>query len=273
MAKYHIDQIEESEYITGNKFIKLCDKYNIVFSKTDYVLEGLNELISRKDNSKIFVTHQSDYSITKECLKYIPENIKWFAENCEIIDNPNIVGIPLGLENMDFVVSEASKNGRYSSCFAHVADFHKNLSKQFLTERKIENLVYMNFTPDTSFSERTKVFHMFKDKSYVTKKSKIPHADFARDVYNHSFVLSPRGNGVDCIRTWESIYLGSIPIVKKSNVMSHFSDLPILFVDNWEEINKSLLESTLIEFQNKDFDMSKAKISYWDSLFDSLIKN
>ena len=77
MAKYHIDQIEESDYITGNKFIKLCDKYNIVFSKTDYVLEGLNELISRKDNPKIFVTHQSDYSITKECLKYIPENIKY----------------------------------------------------------------------------------------------------------------------------------------------------------------------------------------------------
>lgn len=264
---YQNNPISESDYITGNKFIRICDKYNIVFSKTDNVWEGLNELKLRTDNPRIFVTHQSDYSITEEHVKHLPKDVVWFAENCEVIDNPNVIGIPNGLNNVDFVISKASKHGKYSSCFAHITDFHGNLSKQHFKPKAVENLVYMNFTPDTFSSERTSVYTIFKDKPFVTKKNNISHLDFARDVYNHPFVLSPRGNGYDCVRTWESIYLGSIPIIKKNNVMLHFSDLPILLVEDWEEITENLLLSTLDNFRNKQFDMSKAKISYWEKVF------
>jgi len=261
------NKVDVKDYVTGNKFIKLCDKYNITFCKTDNVLSGFLELKSRTDNPKIFVTHQSDYSIIDAYTEHLPKGVTWFAENCEVIDNSNIIGIPNGLNNMEMVISQASKFGAYSSCFSHLADFHNNLDIQWNNLRDYKNLVYMNFTPDTSFSERTYVYKMFQDKKFVTKENSVPHNKFAESVYNHNFVLSPRGNGYDCVRTWETIYLGSIPIIKKNNVMSHFLDLPILFVDEWEEITESLLLKTLDEFSCRDFDMSKAKMSYWDSVF------
>jgi len=261
------NKIDVKDYITGNKFIKLCDKYNITFCKTDNVLSGLLELKSRTDNPKIFVTHQSDYSIIDAYTEYLPKGVTWFAENCEVVDNSNIIGIPNGLNNMEMVISQASKFGAYSSCFSHLADFHNNLNMQWNNLRDYKNLVYMNFTPDTSFSERTYVYKMFQDKKFVTKENSVSHNKFAESVYNHNFVLSPRGNGYDCVRTWETIYLGSIPIIKKNNVMSHFLELPILFVDEWEQVTESLLLKTLEEFSCRDFDMSKAKISYWDSVF------
>jgi len=256
------------EYVTGNKFILLCEKYNIPFAKTDYVFDGLFELkdrIKNGENIKAFVTHQSDYSIVAEHVKHLPDGVTWFADNCEVIGNPNVIGIPNGLNNMDFVNNKTSKWGLYSSCFSNLADFHNDLAEQHSNKKDIRNLVYMNFTPDTSATERTMVYNHFKQKSFVTVEHGVSHKRFANSVYNHPFVLSPRGNGYDCVRTWESFYLGSIPIIKRNNVMSHFSDLPILFVESWEEVTLNLLLNHLTKMKD-NVTLDKARMSYWDSI-------
>jgi len=50
-------------------------------------------------------------------------------------------------------------------------------------------------------------------------------------------VMSPPGNGPDCYRTWEAIYLGAVPIVLRSTLaVSLAADLPIWVVDSWEEV-------------------------------------
>ena len=52
-----------------------------------------------------------------------------------------------------------------------------------------------------------------------------------------NFVLCPRGVGEDTHRLWETIFLGSIPIVIRSPLMSFFEEhIPIMLVDSWEEI-------------------------------------
>ena len=42
------------------------------------------------------------------------------------------------------------------------------------------------------------------------------------ELSSYKFALSPEGNGIDCHRTWECLYLGVIPIVKKSVALSFF---------------------------------------------------
>lgn len=261
---------DTSEYITGNGFIRLCDKYNIPFAKTDNVWEGLAEVNARIANGekiRAFVTHQSDYSITETHVGALPPDVIWFAENCEVVGHPRVIGIPNGLNNMELVKSKASKNGQYSSCFSHLASFHTNLveAQENITDNQTKNLVYMNFTPDTSMNERSHVYNLFKSKSFVTVETGISHLEFAKSVTRHPFVLSPRGNGYDCVRTWESLYLGSIPIIKKNNVMSHFEDLPILFVDSWEDVNLDLLLDFLSKVKN-GLTLKKASMSYWDAI-------
>lgn len=67
-----------------------------------------------------------------------------------------------------------------------------------------------------------------------------PSPDCARyyaQVRQAMFVLSPAGNGPDCHRTWEAIYLGAIPVVKRGTVSPSLVDeLPVLQVDDWDEL-------------------------------------
>ena len=65
-----------------------------------------------------------------------------------------------------------------------------------------------------------------------------------KELASYKFAISPEGNGIDCHRTWECLYLGVIPIVKNSNPMSYFKELPILFVDDYSCINNDFLNSS-----------------------------
>ncbi len=88
----------------------------------------------------------------------------------------------------------------------------------------------------------------------------------------HKFAISPEGNGIDCHRTWECLYLGVIPIVKKSVVLSYFSYLPILFVDNYDIITEEYLNKIYQkEFQNKKFNYKKLNTTYYKNKINKLL--
>ena len=57
-----------------------------------------------------------------------------------------------------------------------------------------------------------------------------------REKTRYAFVVSPHGNGLDCHRTWESLVLGNIPIVKRSSIDPLYEGLPVVIVDDWREI-------------------------------------
>lgn len=52
------------------------------------------------------------------------------------------------------------------------------------------------------------------------------------------FVLSVEGNALDCHRTWEALYLGSIVITKTSTLDSLYKDLPVVIIKDWNEIRE-----------------------------------
>ena len=71
-------------------------------------------------------------------------------------------------------------------------------------------------------------------------------------------MISPPGNSVDCHRIWESIYLGVIPIVEKHLCHDYWNDLPILFVNSFNDINEKILNEnyeTLISKSNEKAQM------------------
>ena len=82
-------------------------------------------------------------------------------------------------------------------------------------------------------------------------------------------VICPEGNGIDCHRIWEVLLLGRVPVVKKSKIMSHFHDLPILYVDEWIEIKN-------IELINQKYNLvrnnsaEKLNFKYWKTFILSL---
>ena len=57
--------------------------------------------------------------------------------------------------------------------------------------------------------------------------------------------------------------LGTIVIVKKSQIDSLYEGLPVLFVNDWDEITQELLDKTIEEFRNKEFNYERITLKYW----------
>jgi len=67
------------------------------------------------------------------------------------------------------------------------------------------------------------------------------YKSYLQHLKKHKFCISPEGNGIDCYRTWESLYMKTIPICKRSIVVEEFAKtFPIYIVDDWSDfdINK-----------------------------------
>jgi hypothetical protein len=77
------------------------------------------------------------------------------------------------------------------------------------------------------------------------------------------FVLSPRGGGLDCHRTWEALILGCIPIVRSSNLDPLYEDLPVLIVKDWSDLNAKCLENFLEDVSGRQYDPRKLRLDYW----------
>ena len=63
------------------------------------------------------------------------------------------------------------------------------------------------------------------------------------EIQAHKFMLCPEGHGIDCHRNWESLYLRRVPVMKKSPYFARLMEgFPVLFVKDWPNITKLLLE-------------------------------
>jgi len=88
----------------------------------------------------------------------------------------------------------------------------------------------------------------------------------------YPFWLSPRGNGLDCHRTWEALYLDVIPIVWNSTLNSLYIDLPVIILDERSEITEQFLRAKLKEIATNKvknptvYRFEKLRFSFWRRL-------
>eukprot|EP00941_MAST-03F_sp_MAST-3F-sp1_P006045 g6045.t1 len=76
----------------------------------------------------------------------------------------------------------------------------------------------------------------------------------------YKYVACPKGLGIDTHRTWESLYMGAIPIVLKSSISPVYEGLPVIQLDSWEELNEESLtipENSSYEKLDLDFWVTK----------------
>lgn len=240
------------------------DKYAITFPtsyyKTDVIFYNQpivwRERIIQPPSQQlpILISGHSDYGITDEIVDYYQPKT-WFCVNKQT-NRSNVFALPLGIANytMESEVHPISGN---LDCMINVM--------QETCEYK--NWIYMNFDINTFPTEREYVYNLFKDREYVTIGEMEITLDgrtrFLREIKNHIFVLCPRGNGLDTHRLWETLYMGSIPIVRKDIAFAEFIDLPICFIDNWNEITMEFLQKEKKRINSKTWNLDKLKIGYW----------
>jgi hypothetical protein len=107
-------------------------------------------------------------------------------------------------------------------------------------------------------------------KMEISTDHRLERADLVKyyaQIATHKFVLSPPGNGIDCYRTWEALYLGAIPVVRVSTSMSAFAALPILFTDDYSELSEVYLEERWREMSSRSFEIERILKSWYMNRF------
>jgi hypothetical protein len=259
--------IHYDDFITGDRFLKIANENkdkSIQYIKTDPLWLGprwRGEWRGKPhfiEPGKVWITGHSDYGIN-DTVFHIYKDLchVWFATNCTV-NNPKIVQIPIGITNDcdDNPVHRIFGN-------LYIMQEVMSLPRVVRTDKK----VYLNFSVNTYAVERKPLMEMFMIKDWVTVGISEPTLSgrrrFLEEIRNHNFVLCPRGNGIDTHRLWETLYMESIPIVRRTPALTQFEDLPISWVDSWEEVTPEWLDREYERITSREWCLDKLKMSYW----------
>lgn len=226
---------------------------SIIFSHTDFVDE-LFFLLNKEQKLKniTLISSQSDKVISNKLYSKKPRSIiKWFAVNNSTM-NGMVESIPLGLGN-----SFSKKNVN--------SDDIPPLNKAFYQKNKIS--IYLNFNVNTNHKERLPLYEKFRNEDWCYISTSNNRKDYLKSLISSAFILCPPGNGPDTHRIWESLYSGSIPIVKKHRCFEGYQDLPILFVDSFDEVNKEFLVKFMDNLDLERINLEKLDVRYWKEKF------
>jgi len=270
-SSLHANRNSSAPYISGDTFRTFCDfsydeltksfnpadvQYgNTIFVKSDYFEEFFTRVHPRINNPYIVVSHNSDHPAPGPCAAYLndPKLIAWFAQNVEY-SHPKLHSIPIGVANR---------------CWPHGnIDILNRVTP--LKDKLVRNIpLYRNFDINNGYAERSYVASLFANEPYCIFSPVKDYASYLMDVAQSKFVLSPRGNGLDCHRTWEVLLMGAIPIVKTSTLDPMYDDMPVLIINEWTEINAKFLEMKYKEMKSKSYRNEKIYSDYWLNLIRS----
>lgn len=262
-----------SPYISGDTFRNLADHIHdmdssintkdiknndILFVQSPKLKEFFENIHPHIKNRYILITHNGDENITEEYLPYVTETIThWFAQNC-LVSHPKITPIPIGLENKWYYLHG-------------IPSYFDKLKKE--KAQKKDKILY-KFSVSTNPPERGEAMKVLEKsplaETYADWRESL---EYLTTLKNFAFVASPAGNGHDCHRTWEAMYLGTIPIIKKSIMSEHFRTLglPIVIINAWskiEELTEEQLRS-LYDTLSPHFESPALWSDYWVELIKS----
>jgi hypothetical protein len=195
----------------------------------------------------------------------------WFSINKTVPNDDKFTSIPYGLNY--WTLSTQQYFGENIQNYNEQNSVLKNISTQSLHFSQRIPLIYsnfhFNFTDDRHGGWRRKLINIIPREIIYYEPDILPRSKSYKNISNYAFVASPFGHGFDCIRTFEALCLGCIVIMKKSFLDIIYEDLPVLLVDEWSDINETLLKDTLIHYSNKQFNYEKLKMDYYVQLVNS----
>ena len=251
MYEYLHTEVADYRYIDITKYSqKSFDNGPLVYlnldligdpiDESDLTIESRETQIYTKDKKpdlvKVFSTFKNKFSLL------LHNNDQWFGkEHLYLFDIPNLdkiysqntlvthdrlIPLPIGIGNEIFPYG-GSKQFQY-------VDHHKPKSKE----------IYFNFRIEGGCRDVKRPDCVRKAEELgIPWTDSVPQDEYIKNLSDYKFTLSPEGNGIDCHRTWEALYLKVIPIVDRNAVTEFYSKyFPMVLVDKWEEFKLEDLE-------------------------------
>ena len=200
--------------------------------------------INLLNNPIILITSDGDRLVPYSYPTKIVNNIlnsklilAWYTQN---YDNkyyhPKLKYLPIGfdLHTNDRLINNSIKQK---------INFMINLRIKSPTNNRISNLIFSDTHFSFSHIEREYLYSKLKDNpNFIFTKKRLNFKNVIQEYNKYNFVLSPRGRGVDCYRTWELFLAGCIVITRTSSLDDMYlkNNLPVVILKNWEELNSNL---------------------------------
>jgi len=222
------------------------------------------DICAKDPKSKyVIILTRTDHSVSSDITHSIPKNA--------ILLCHNLTSVHYRSHALPYGVKFDRGTANWIGNFQHPQKYDFNQRK----------LLYCNFSlkKHKGYQQRNKIYKRLKKHDWITfahmgafMQYDLSQSEYHNDLLNHKFTLSPRGNGIDCYRTWEALYLKSIPIVENNKYWQHFRGLPILVVDSYDYITSSFLEEAYANICEKEFEIDILKLSYWRRLIKEKLK-
>lgn len=161
-----------------------------------------NYVIIHRDNERAFT--EAFYKLAKPSVKHI------YTIECAV-KYPNVTAMPFGT---------ASIGG----------DSESLVQVQNEPIEKGSVPVFCRLNTNKFTKVRTEAVRAANDNPLITVfENQLDSVSFFRMIKGHRFNLSLQSGGKDTTRTWETIFLGTIPIISDCIELRHFEDMPVAY--------------------------------------------
>ncbi len=253
-------------YITGDSFRKLADHIydetgsfdpalvktgDIVFIGSPRMKEYFLTIHPHIKNHYILVQHNGDYMVTDEIAAFIDDKIIIFYAQIVLVRHPKIVPIPIGIEN--------KHHGN------EILPFLLNVARRRTHK---QSRIFYHFSVQTNPPERGPALTYFKTHPLLeTISTFVPYWSYKKILASYAFTVSPAGNTLGSHRTWEALYLRTIPIVKRTVDAEACValGLPLWIVDDWSELEQQteVTLATRYDAMMKQASFEALDMHYW----------
>jgi len=256
-------------------------KTPIVFVKTELLLYYIKSLLALNKKYILITTCNDDL-----CVPYfeLPQNnyeivsittslleneklIKWFTKN-PCIKHPKLIPMPLGPK---WQYKSNSFFGEDKVPIMKILNKYCVQPEKYFNNKELKTkLLYFNFSLGTTDNPiikehkniRRNIDNLFRNKGFCFNENS-DFEGYIKELSSYKFCLSPPGRGVDTHRTWESLMVGTIPIMMSTSLDILFEKLPVVIVNDWSIIDKEFLNAEYKRLQEKEYDFSILYSKYW----------
>eukprot|EP01012_Entosiphon_sulcatum_P048677 TRINITY_DN6718_c0_g1_i1.p1 TRINITY_DN6718_c0_g1~~TRINITY_DN6718_c0_g1_i1.p1 ORF type:complete len:412 (+),score=42.82 TRINITY_DN6718_c0_g1_i1:24-1259(+) len=92
---------------------------------------------------------------------------------------------------------------------------------------------------------------------------RIRHPQFYQQLLSSQYILSPPGIALDTHRSWEALVLGRVPLMLANIHPTVYSELPVLQVSSWSEVNPKQLKESWARLKNGTYNVNKVLRVWW----------
>lgn len=239
--------------------IYVCSDALSVFA--DQVLEQLTTPFILVSGDSDLTVDEGSLGKAFSLLVESPLLVRWYAQN-RVGNHSKIHSLPIGLDFHSKWQEPQMWGGGHVLPATQAFELRVAFDVSPLWVNRIPR-AYCDWTGTLDRGDRRECKNEIDERACIFPSGQKTRSQTWLDQSQYAFVLSPSGAGPDCHRTWESLALGCVPIVRRHPLCDLFSQLPVIIVDEWSQVTQSFLEHQHMLMQAQQYNYSKILLSTW----------